>query len=609
MPAPLRSPKLTAAAASCLLALSACGPKSGPGPNPGPDQKSAARPVVFLQNGLTPDQRKIFYHEPEGSELVSLALLKSIINPATHAPFIEGMDRFGLIPDDPDPVTNPDGLPVGITAAASKVTPSLGKMTGFNCSACHVGEMTYKGTRIRIDGAPNMLDLEAYQREFGAALQATLNDPSQILPLVARMDQNGLLGPSAPSKLLARFNGAVKGDLEKAFSNVARNTAAKADAGPAPARVANPYATAAPVTTEDRAAVQAVAALDTQPGTELDSKSSGERADMLAHLLARVRAVAGMLKNRAEYFEHGKSILVGTDAGPGRVDAFGAAQNFLFPANARDQISPVSFPFIWDYQSQEWLHYDGNTPSVIERNIGQAVGMGASFDPRTFHSSLLPHGLLKLEQAAASLQPPQWPEATLGAIDRTKAAHGEGIYKEKCLGCHNNGQIDLATVGTDPERALTWASQVGTPPQDLAKAVTPVLDRLKLQMYADAHLSASEIQALEGGRKDIWRTTKQYQARRHRAMWASAPYLHNASVPTLWDLLTDADKRPRTFYIGNREFDPVKVGYVSAPGGPHSFLMDTSRKGNGNGGHTGDRFGTTLPDSDKWALIEYLKTL
>lgn len=92
-------------------------------------------------------------------------------------------------------------------------------------------------------------------------------------------------------------------------------------------------------------------------------------------------------------------------------------------------------------------------------------------------------------------------------------------------------------------------------------------------------------------------------------MWASAPYLHNASVPTLWDLLTDADKRPRTFYIGNREFDPVKVGYVSAPGGPHSFLMDTSRKGNGNGGHTGDRFGTTLPDSDKWALIEYLKTL
>ena len=72
-------------------------------------------------------------------------------------------------------------------------------------------------------------------------------------------------------------------------------------------------------------------------------------------------------------------------------------------------------------------------------------------------------------------------------------------------------------------------------------------------------------------------------------MWASAPYLHNASVPTLWDLLTDADKRPRTFYIGNREFDPVKVGYVSAPGGPHSFLMDTSRKGNGNGGHTGDR--------------------
>ncbi len=56
-----------------------------------------------------------------------------------------------------------------------------------------------------------------------------------------------------------------------------------------------------------------------------------------------------------------------------------------------------------------------------------------------------------------------------------------------------------------------------------------------------------------------------YIARPLNGIWATAPYLHNGSVPTLYDLLLPAEQRPRTFYTGSNEFDPVKVGYVRPP--------------------------------------------
>jgi hypothetical protein len=95
-------------------------------------------------------------------------------------------------------------------------------------------------------------------------------------------------------------------------------------------------------------------------------------------------------------------------------------------------------------------------------------------------------------------------------------------------------------------------------------------------------------------------------------VWARAPYLHNGSVPTLWDLMQPPAKRPATFFRGHDVYDAKKGGFrtdVQEIGGRKSFLFDTSQPGNGNGGHTGKRYGTELSDEDKWALIAYLKTL
>jgi hypothetical protein len=99
-----------------------------------------------------------------------------------------------------------------------------------------------------------------------------------------------------------------------------------------------------------------------------------------------------------------------------------------------------------------------------------------------------------------------------------------------------------------------------------------------------------------------------YKARPLDGIWATAPYLHNGSVPTLYDLLRPAKDRPPTFNLGAREYDPVKVGYVAAPGAPgNGFAFETKLRGNSNIGH--DYHVGELTEEQRWALVEYMKTL
>ena len=74
----------------------------------------------------------------------------------------------------------------------------------------------------------------------------------------------------------------------------------------------------------------------------------------------------------------------------------------------------------------------------------------------------------------------------------------------------------------------------------------------------------------------IWRATGQYLARPLNGIWWTGPYLHNGSVPTLYDLL-HPDQRPAKFKTGGREFDPVKIGYQSdsTATGPNVWVFDT----------------------------------
>lgn len=101
-----------------------------------------------------------------------------------------------------------------------------------------------------------------------------------------------------------------------------------------------------------------------------------------------------------------------------------------------------------------------------------------------------------------------------------------------------------------------------------------------------------------------------YKGRPLDGIWATAPYLHNGSVPNLASLLQPAAKRPTSFSIGVKTFDPVRVGYLTDVAGFPRFNVNnpdgTPITGNSNAGH---EFGGNLTDDERSCLLEYLKTL
>src|SRR4029077_16461563 len=97
-------------------------------------------------------------------------------------------------------------------------------------------------------------------------------------------------------------------------------------------------------------------------------------------------------------------------------------------------------------------------------------------------------------------------------------------------------------------------------------------------------------------------------------VWATPPFMHNGSVPNLYEMLVPAKQRTKKFYYG-REFDPVKVG-LDTSGNSGKFLLDTTQPGNSNAGHSFENgpkgkgvIGPLLTEEQRWALVEYLKSI
>ena len=183
-------------AAASLVWLTGC---SGEKPNR-PASTAPEPAVVYSANGWSDTERAEYYHLPEGSELMPYALLANLSSVKTGRPFLEGMDRFGFLPDNAGP-TNPYGMPIGLTVSLSRNTLSKGRqMVGFNCAACHTGQIAYRGKHLRIDGAPALIDLQGYQMDFKASLEAALKDPKKLLALLVALgrDQKAQPPPAAP---------------------------------------------------------------------------------------------------------------------------------------------------------------------------------------------------------------------------------------------------------------------------------------------------------------------------------------------------------------------------------------------------------------------------
>jgi hypothetical protein len=468
-------------------------------------------------------------------------------------------------------------LPVGFVGGEG----SGRKWLGLTCAACHTVEIKYKDTGYRVDGAPTHADVDAMLSSLIYAMKKTMDDSAKFQRFAAKV-----LG----SKNSPTAQNVLKAQLAKSI--------------------------------EDRVGYN----LRNFPGYAPD------QAPPPPSNYARLDAVGAIVN---EVYHHA----VKSPTSP--------IENTK-PANA-----PVSYPCIWDapYQKlEQWLGIaSSGGPLGVEslaRNVGEVIGVFGDLEipdkPSIlgYASSIKMRNLAKLEDDLKTLWSPLWP-ADFPAIDQEAAAKGWAIYTRdnSCVRCHT-----IVKDRTSPSRVVvSWMRADGTDPLTSFNFTTRKGDSGKLQgmnvtfvpftqtvpPIADpgTMITNEVIGSIVGS---VWPAPPddlakvkigvqpslaleatdvgpKYKARPLNGVWATAPYLHNGSVPNLTELLKPAAQRMKKFSIGAKTYDPVNVGFVTDVAGLPKF--DTGGTGSSNMGHEGDEYGTNLSDAEKKQLIEYLKTL
>ena len=551
------------------------------------------------------EQRQTYYYTPQGTTVKGLRYdwFSALEMPFGTEKFarLDYLARFGFLtdPKQQPSALNPGNLPVGFTRHQDNESGE--HFLDISCAACHTGELRYKGQAVRIDG--------------GAALHS--------------------LASTVPTLRGGGFGQAL--GMSMAFTYY------------------NPL--------KFRRFAQEVL------GDQYPQGRDQLREDF-KQVLDRLLATA---------FNDWHRGLYPTEEGFGRTDAFGRIANTVFgdvldDANYRVANAPVSYPQLWDIWKFDWVQWNGSAMQPMARNVGEALGVGASLhlldehgkgvaEADRYASSVRLHDLYTLEETLKRLQPPKWPEVVFGKVDLPLASRGKALYTENCAYCHAPDPkprdqrlapsrdpewkmrvVPISIVGTDPTTADNIAdhrfdiSRLGWTKAELsrldvklfgssldevdfksissAKGLAYITAYVENRAYQDAGIGPRQRKEMDGYGLPIGVQEKRgYKARPLDGIWATPPFLHNGSVPNLFELLSPVYERQAQFWVGNFEFDPVRVGYRSDkfPGG---FLLDTRVTGNGNGGHEfrdGCRqegvIGRALSPDERLALIEYLKVL
>ncbi len=509
--------------------------------------------AITLDQNWQPALRDEMNHVSFGSRLMPYDWFINLELANSDKRFIdpEHIERLGFIPLQKSK-NNPDALPLGFAPDEN----DDGKWVGLTCVACHSSQVRYQGKRIHIDGAPGMMDFQAFEQSVFESLQALLNDEEKFEGFASRLKTSN--------------KDELKVKVESRFQFMKRRLAI----------------------------------------------------------------------NETE-----------VSYGYGRLDAFGQIFNAVstealgLDENARSPDAPVSVPVLWDASHLDVVQWNASAPNTEPGPIGQnattALAVYGTIDLNSdpfglgYTSSVQVGNLGAIQANFYLLAAPKWPEDILGEIDTDLAEKGKEIYQKNCINCHalvdasdpkrklKASLVPITTVGTDPVMAENFVN---------AKSKTGVLKGKKLlagiagEKFGDTsstfdlvvHAASSAmaqkpvatIRSVLKEWQDQFKIeldskAKNYKARPLNGLWASAPYLHNGSVPTVYDLLSPVEERPVEFFVGTLDFDPERFGILQGEG-EYTSLFDTSLYGNTNVGH---EFGVDLLHEEKMSLIEYLKTL
>jgi hypothetical protein len=266
-----------------------------------------------------------------------------------------------------------------------------------------------------------------------------------------------------------------------------------------------------------------------------------------------------------------------------------------FPLPLALNLPELDTPPWWHLKRKRTMYYDGRTDARSVRTNMQFLLAEKSLEDL----KALEPAFRDLQAFLKSIEPPKYPFP----IDVATAARGRVVFEATCARCHGtygpdgrypNKIVALDVIGTDPARSLGLS------------------DRLV------AHYNKTWL----GAEYPVDTKRVGYQAPPLDGIWATAPYLHNGSVPTLHTLL-QSSSRPARFTrppsTDFAHFDTAHVGwkFSEVTADEHAstarrsrfqakFIVDTARFGMGNHGHT---FGDKLSEAERMDVIEYLKTL
>ncbi len=553
-----------------------------------PVQGGSEKPVPLVDQGWDENLRNKYYYTPQGSRMMPYAWFMALERAGSTERFASpgNMSRYGWVYPLTSSELNPGGLPVGFVKEDVGV-PGTGPSVGMSCAACHTNDITYNGRAYRVDGAPTLANFPQFIVELSDALVATALD--------------------LDSDKFRRF-----------AAEVAPTQLKLAEAG------------------------------------DQDKKKEIEALKVL------LTAFASEFSGRAAMY-------AAMPAGPGRLDALTQIVNSMAvidldrPDNLRLPSAPVSYPHLWLAPKLDFVQWSPIVSNPLARNIGEVMGvfghtMLSGAPEHLFTSTVKSDELFLMESWLDELKPPVWPEKTLGTINRQLAEEGRGLFQKDCRGCHNMPPFDMTPkednlmglqfikitsinykkVGTDTVYSQALLNRVvNTGELDSilfgGRASVPSTEFFLQTVAAvvkremdDVNMDAAKRVKYSGYRfsppKKAGEEPQQWAPKEFNTLkagpllgiWATGPFLHNGSVPNIYELLSPPEKRSKVFWVGSRELDTRKLGFKSTEkdlmpaerSGLYRF--DTTQFGNSNGGHRypSDR---NYSEREKMAVIEFLK--
>lgn len=559
---------------------------------------------AYLNQGWSTHDRAMYYSTSQGSQLMPYNWFLALEQPDSETLFRgDSLARFGYLAN-PDKTNNPDSLPLGFVKDGGENNDWV----GMNCSACHTNQFRFTGKTLRIDGGPTDADFWAFLSEMGLALSQTSvsSDDAKFKRFANRI----LLSPRSEENELQLYR-YVK-DFSDEFNYLL--TSSRSDVAWGPARLdafgmifnratavdmrdwSNAHKANAPVSypflwdTHWHNVVQWNGSAPNTLEIERLARNIGEAIGVFAHTDIKKSFVPPLffkstVKRANQLALEKKLSKLRSPIWPRDLSAIDSKKAALgaklYQTNCVSchAITPRNKPLRSIRVTMTPLTEVGTDPWMVTnaRNLTSKSGILQGVQMPFLLSSPLPAEVATIDLVGkivvgAILAPPDW-EGTPREID-SEAKNLMASIKNN----HSHADGQLANFKTTKSKI-----EIGA----------------RSKLWNDAH------NILEKRKKNTG--VLAYKARPLDGIWATAPYLHNGSVPNLYQLLLPARERVKKFYVATREFDPVNVGFTTDEQGG-TFEFDTSLDGNSNAGH--DTYGTdSFTDEQRFQLIEYLKTL